>query len=246
MLPDSCGSPRSHKHPKEQSQSPVQSPRRLASPRTPLQPGHGCAVPPRHCSPQPRLPCCSPLPAISPSPACRVRGTPELGCLGGCITQPGIGCAAPMALLIAEHPAPKSTALGWWGRGLGGQGGSACCLWAAKGTGASCIALVPRQPPLLALRLLQVGAPLFPRIASARAMPWHCWARNNCCLPASPPGTAPRGRCTGGPRPPRPQLAPRGSHPRLPTLPVPLPAPSQCLSPCQALGGGFVPSQSCH
>lgn len=123
MLPDSCGSPRSHKHPKEQSQSPVQSPRRLASPRTPLQPGHGCAVPPRHCSPQPRLPCCSPLPAISPSPACRVRGTPELGCLGGCITQPGIGCAAPMALLIAEHPAPKSTALGWWGRGLGGQGG---------------------------------------------------------------------------------------------------------------------------
>lgn len=171
VLPDSCGSPRSHKHPKEQSQGPVQSPRRLASPRTPLQPGHGCAVPPRHCSPQTRLPCCSPLPAISPSPACRVRGTPELGCLGGCITQPGIGCAAPMALLIAEHPAPKSTALGWWGRGLGGQGGSACCLWAAKGTGASCIALVPRQPPLLALRLLQVGAPLFPRIASAQAMP---------------------------------------------------------------------------
>lgn len=151
---------------------------------------HGTGTP-RHCSP---------LPAISPSPTCRGGGPQTWGVLGGgCITQPGIGCAAPMALLIAEHPAPagqpKPTALGLEGEREWGDRGA---LPAACG--------LPKAPELRASPSCH-GSQLS-----------LCWARNNCCLPASPPGTAPRGRCTGGTRPPRPQLAPRGSHPRLPTL----------------------------
>lgn len=156
MLPDSCGSPRSHKHPKEQSQSPLWSPRRLASRLTTPAARPVAVQHPQALQPPAKAALPQPPPSHLPFPSVPGGGHPRpWGGVWGCITQPGIGCAAPMALLIAEHPAPA--ALGWGGGEGGGTGGSARCLRDAKGTGASCIALVAqgRSTPRAACR--QVG-----------------------------------------------------------------------------------------